>query len=153
MSMEIHVLSDTQLGSIADWQKAIDAAGFALTLSTDRPLSALKGFLPVQLAGVQTGFECDRWDPRDVQQTYADVDFDRQWQCCLAFRWGADFKACLGAYMAAAAYAAAAKGVVLDCEQGQLLTPQEAAQAAADIEKQLPAMEQALRGVTEKLKR
>ena len=117
MSTEIYVLSDTQLGSNADWQKAIDTAGFALTLSTDRPLSEQSGFLPVQLAGAQSGFECDHWDPRDVQQSYADVGFDHRWQYCLAFRWGADFKACLGAYIAASAYAAATKGVVLDCEQ------------------------------------
>lgn len=153
MSMEIYVLSDKQLGSIADWQKAIDAAGFALILSTDRPLSALNGFLPIQLAGAQTGFECDHRKPRDVQQTYSDVGFDRQWQYCLAFRWGAAFKACLGAYTAASAYAAATEGMVLDCEQGESLTSQEAAQAARDIEKQLPAMAQALQNATEKLKR
>jgi hypothetical protein len=34
MSMEIHALSDRQLNSIADWQKAIDTENFTLQLST-----------------------------------------------------------------------------------------------------------------------
>jgi hypothetical protein len=152
MSMEIYALSDKQLASIADWQNAIEAADFSLTLSTDRTFSSLCGFLPIQMAGAQTGFECDHWDPHDVQHTYSDAGFDRQWRYCLAFRWGADLKACLAAYMAAAAYAAATDGVVLDCEQGKLLNPQEAAQVARDIEAQLPAMEQALHSAMEKLK-
>jgi len=153
MSMEIYTLSEKQLDSIADWQKAIDAAGFALTLPIDRPLSALRGLLPIQLLGSQAGFECDHWDARDIQETYAEVGFDRRWQYCLAFRWGADLKDCLAAYMAAAAYSVAASGVVLDCEQGKLLKPQQAVKAARDIEQQLPAMEKALRSAMEKFKR
>jgi hypothetical protein len=77
MSMEIYVLSDVRLTSIADWQRAIDAEGFALTLSNARPFAELRHFLPIQMAGTQTGFECDHWDPRDILQGYSDVRFDR----------------------------------------------------------------------------
>lgn len=152
MSMEIYVLSDRQLNSLAEWQKAIDAGGFALALSSDRPFTALGGFLPVKVMGVQSGFECDHWQARDVQETYADIGFGHEWRYCLAFRWGADLKACLGAYMAAAAYASATNGVVLDCEQGALLGAHEAVQATRDVEQQLPAMEQALNVAMEKFR-
>jgi hypothetical protein len=52
--------------------------------------------------------------------------------------------------MAAAAYAAATHGVVFDCEQGKVLTPQQAAQTACNIEAQLPSIEQAIRSAQEK---
>ena len=152
MSMEIYVLSDNQLNSLAEWQKAIDATGFALALSAHRPFAALSGFLSVEVKGVQTGFECDHWQVRDVQEAYADVSSGHQWRFCIAFRWGADLRACLGAYMAAAAYAKATNGVVLDCEQGELLNAQDALRAARDIEQQLPALEQTLNAAMEKYK-
>jgi len=37
MSMQICVFSDRTLGSIAEWQQAIDAEGFRLRLSDDVP--------------------------------------------------------------------------------------------------------------------
>lgn len=152
MSMEIYVLSDRQLNTLAEWQKAIDLSGFALSLSSDRPFTALSGFLPVKVKGIQVGFECDHWQARDVQEAYADVSFGHQWRYCLAFRWGADLNACLGAYMAAAAYATATNGVVLDCEQGELSSGKDALRAARDIERQLPALEQTLNAAMERFK-
>jgi hypothetical protein len=152
MSMEIYVLSDRQLNSLAEWQKAIDAVGFVLALSSDRPFTALGGFFPVKVMSVQCGFECDHWQAHDVQETYADIGFSHQWRYCLAFRWGSDLKACLGAYMAAAAYASATNGIVLDCEQGSLLSAQEAVQTTRDIERQLPAIEQALNATIKEFK-
>lgn len=43
MSMEIHVLSDRRLPSVAAWQQAIDAEGFDLKLDPDvaRAISGL----------------------------------------------------------------------------------------------------------------
>ena len=38
MSIEIFVLSDRKLGSIAEWQRAIDREGFDLKLDTSRPI-------------------------------------------------------------------------------------------------------------------
>jgi hypothetical protein len=152
MAMEIYVLSDRQLRSLSEWQAAIKAEGFALTLSTARSFADIRHFLPVQLNGAQTGFECDHWSARDVIEGYSNVRFLHQWRYCLAFRWGADLKASLAGYMAAAAYAVATGGVVLDCEQSEILAPQQAIHTARDIEAQLPAMEQALRVAMEKLK-
>ena len=42
MSMQICVLSDTQLNSISEWQRAIDAQGFPLRLSNDELLAQVR---------------------------------------------------------------------------------------------------------------
>ncbi|MBI1202191.1 MAG: hypothetical protein GC182_06735 [Rhodopseudomonas sp.] len=152
MSMEIYVLSDARLSSLADWQTAIDADGFALELSAERPLSDIGGFLPIRLSCVQSGFECDHWDVNDIFATYSDKDFGRRWRYALAFRWGADLRACIGAYMAAAAYAAATQGVVFDCEQGKILSSQQAADVARDMDRQMPEIEVAIRRAVEQFK-
>ncbi len=153
MSMEIYILSDVRLPSLGNWQEAIDVEGFALKLSTDRPFSEIRGFLPIRVAEDQTGFECDHWDVSDIFTTYSDIDFGHTWRYALAFRWGVDLKACLGAYMAAAAYAAATKGVVLDCEQGKILSPQQTVDVARDMDRQMPEIEAAVRQAVEQFKR
>lgn len=144
MSMEIYVLSPRRLNSIAEWQKAIDIEGFSLVLNTERPFEELQGFLPARWHQGQAGFECDHWSVRDVVEGYPDIKPNRSWKYCIAFRWGADVRACLGAYMAASAYATATDGIVLDCDAGKLLTPEQARQMAAKIEKELPSFERAM---------
>src|SRR5712691_868894 len=140
MSIEIFVLSDRRLGSIAEWQRAIDAEGFDLRLDASRPFDALSGHLPAQRGEQHAGFECDHWDPKDVmdEESCADIDFGRRWTQALAFRFGGDFHALWGAYAAAAAYARATEGVVFDGESGEVLPPEKAAQEARDIERVLP---------------
>lgn len=139
MSIEIYVLSDRCLHSIDAWQQAIDAEGFDLRLDTSRPFDALSGYLPAQRGDHPAGFECDHWDPADIIDGCDDIDFGHRWSKTLAFRFGGDFHALWGAYSAAAAYARATDGVVFDGESGEILTPNQAAQAARDIERQLPA--------------
>jgi hypothetical protein len=134
MSMEIYVLSDRRLPSLADWQEAIEAEGFGLKLSTGRSLDELRGQLPAQLGDEHAGFECDHWDAGGLMETYPALDYGHRWQHALAFRFGGDLHACLGAYMAATAYARATGGVVLECEELQLLMPQQALATARAIE-------------------
>ncbi len=138
MSMEIHCLSDRQLDSIVDWQRAIDAQGFALELSNACPFRSLKGFLPAQSGATETGFECFHDDPAELLVAYDFIDFGHPWKFALSFRWGGNLSACLAAYMAAAAYAKATDGVVFDPEEGQILTPQTAAECARQMETELP---------------
>jgi hypothetical protein len=147
MSMEIYVLSDRRLSSMAAWQQAIDGDGFTLVLDAGRPFGRLQGHLPAMWQGSPAGFECDHWNPEDVLEGYPKAEFDRHWKYCLAFRWGADARACLGAHMAASAYAKVTEGVVLDCDAGKVLTPQQAKQTAAMIEKQLPSFEKTMQSV------
>jgi hypothetical protein len=135
MSIEIYVLSDRQLASIAEWQQAIDREGFALRLSTQCPFEALRGHLPAQWGDKHAGFECDHWKGSEVIDESPDVEFGRRWEHALAFRFGGDFGALLGAYAAAAAYARATDGVVFDGESGEVLTPEKAAQTAREFER------------------
>jgi|SoiMethySBSTD1v2_1073268.scaffolds.fasta_scaffold708291_2 hypothetical protein len=142
MSIEIFVLSDKRLSSIAEWQQAIDAEGFDLRLDSSRPFANLSGHLPAQRRGRHAGFECDHWDPKDVMEEdgCADIDFGGDWTQALAFRFGGDFHALWGAYAAAAAYAKATQGVVFDGESGEVLAPDNAVKVARDLERDLPSI-------------
>jgi len=137
MSMELHVFSAQPLDSVAAWQRAIDAEGFALQLSAERPFQAVKGFLPAQSGGEATGFECYHDDPRDLAAGYHDVDFDHSWMCVLTFRWGSNLFGCLAACMATAAYAKATSGIVFDPDSSEILTSQQAIERARQMEQEL----------------
>ena len=102
MSMEIYVLSNRQLNSIAEWQQAIDQQGTSLRLDTSRPFEALRGHLPAHRNDQHAGFECDHWDPNDIIESSPDIDFGGPWTKMLAFRFGGDFFELWGAFVAAA---------------------------------------------------
>lgn len=141
MSIELHVLSDQRLGSIAEWQRAIDAEGFSLRLSTEGEFDALHGHLPAVWGDRAAGFECDHLDAAAFFDEMPDLDFGRRWRHVLAFRLGGDFRALMGAYMAAAAYARATGGVVFDDESGEVMSADKAAHVARTVESDLPRLE------------
>jgi hypothetical protein len=145
MALELFLLSDMQLESIAAWQAAIDSEKFPLRLKDDRPLAALKGFLSVLLRGTATGFECDHWPARAVMRERSYVDFGHEWRHALAFRWGGDLKQLESAWMAAAAYANATQGVVFDDEGGEIHTAGQAVEMVSEIERGIPIAESFLR--------
>ncbi|RJF75180.1 hypothetical protein [Rhodopseudomonas palustris] len=140
MSLEIFVLADQRLDTIAAWQQAIDAAGSPLQLSTGRPFAEIGGALPVKLRDRPTAFECDQWDAAKLMAELTEIAFDRPWRHALAFRWGADFDAGASAYLAAAAYAEATSGVIFDGEEGRLISPARAREVARDMEQNGPAI-------------
>jgi hypothetical protein len=148
MSMEICVLSDVQLGSIAAWQKAIDVEGFPLRLSYDKPLAQVGGFLPAYLNDNLTGFECRQRELADITSTYPEIEFGRVWKCALVFIWGGDFNEMQAAWMAATAYARATGGIVFDEEQGQLYDAAQAAQIVHEIVREIPNLEAMIRDLT-----
>lgn len=145
MSMELYVLSDTRIASIAAWQQAIDASGFPLRLSAARPFADLSGVLPVQLNERQIAFECDHWDLGDLVETYDDIDFGRRWKYALAFRWTGNPYEGIAVYMAAGAYAKATGGVVFDCEEGKIISPERAGEVGREIERDIPMLEEMMR--------
>lgn len=153
MSMEVFVLSQTRLGSIEVWQRAIDSLGFALQLSASRPFDKLRGALPAVLAGRPTAFECDHWDLADLVETYPDLDFKPSLTHVLAFRWGADLRAGIAAYAAAASYAWVTEGVILDCTEGKLITWQRAAEISGELWGGAPQIEAAVRKVIESFRK
>jgi hypothetical protein len=153
MSMELYVMSDVQLASIAAWQQAIDASSFRLRLSEARPFSELRGVLPVQLSGRQTAFECGHWDAADFIAEASDIDFGHRWKYALAFRWTGNPYEGIAAYMAAGAYAKATGGVILDCEEGKIILPERAGEIAQDIERHIPIFEEMVRKAAEKIRK
>jgi hypothetical protein len=134
MSMEMFVLSESRLASIQDWQRSIDLTGHKVRLSTARPLAQLRGVIPVVLGENSAAyFECDLWDVGDIVQTYPEVHFDRRYKAAIAFRWGADVEAAYSAYIAAAGYARAAHGIIFDCQEGKIISPQQAIDTAEQM--------------------
>jgi hypothetical protein len=153
MSMELYIFSDWRLSSIGAWQRAIDSQGFPLQLSDRIPFAAVQGALPVQFRDKSTAFECDHWNAGTLIAESPEIDFDRQWKCALAFRWGADVYAAAAAYLAGSAYAKATAGVLLDCEEGKIISAKRAAEIGFDLESSLPMIEAAVRKVMEQFRR
>src|ERR1700686_2416451 len=143
MSMEICVFSDRILGSIAEWQQAIDAENFPLRLIDDAPLSAVNGILAGQLHDESTDFE---FYPRYAEETmefYGPAKFDREWKIVFAFIWGGlNVNNGPGSWMAATAYARATSGVIYDEEDSKLYSPAAALDVARDLERFLPELKE-----------
>jgi hypothetical protein len=136
MAMEIFALSDQQLNSLTDWQRAIDFENypFPLRLSDSRGIAQLSGFLPVQYDGGRSGFECDHWDPREIADTYPNSGLERRWTYALAFRFGGRRGELECAWMAATAYARATAGVVFDTGEAKVFTPDQGAALVRTME-------------------
>jgi hypothetical protein len=140
MAMEIYVLSDRRLNSMAEWQRAIAAERFPLPLrlSADTPFAQLSGFLPVQYENAQVGFECDHWDSRSTMSEHPNIEFGHPWKFALAFRFGGRPGELESAWIAATAYARATRGVVFDTEEDRIFEPNAAAQLIRKIENNRP---------------
>jgi hypothetical protein len=130
MAMELWVLSDKHLGSIAEWQTAINAEGFPLALSDERPLDKINGFVPARLRGQSTGFECSHWSAAEFMHDMSKVDFGHVWKHILAFRWRADFNELRAAWIAGSAYARATDGIVFDDQETKIRNAAEAVDTA-----------------------
>jgi hypothetical protein len=135
MSMELQVLSDKQLYSIAEWQAAIDTEGFPLRLAEGRRMDTIDGFLPSYLQNRLTGFECSWWDAGEVVAAHPATSFGHAWKYALGFRWaGSKRDEMRAAWMAAVAYARATDGVVFDDLDGKVRSPEEALTIVHDLE-------------------
>ena len=138
MSMEIHVLSDKALSSVADWQQAIDAEGFKVKLDATVKFDTASGFVPALLHDKKSGFECFHDDVGELIETYADnpeLDFGHVWKHALSFRLGSLAHEGISAFMAATAYAQATGGVVFDPQDGRIMTPSDSRELVSRWEK------------------
>jgi hypothetical protein len=131
MSMELHILSDRQLNSVAEWQRAIDAQGFPLRLASDVLFATASGLLPATLENNKTGFECYHDDAMKTMRFLGVSNFSHFWKYAPGLRWGADFSTLEAAWMAATAYAAATAGIIFDHEEGRVFTPQQGRELVA----------------------
>lgn len=130
MAMELWVLSDKKLSSIAEWQLAIDVEKFPLVLSDEVSFDKIDGYLPARLRGQPTGFECGHWAAAQFMRDMSKVDFGRAWNNVLAIRWGANFNELRAAWIAGSAYARAADGIVFDDQEGKIRNAPEAVATA-----------------------
>ena len=140
MSMSMHVLSDKQLNSMAEWRAAIDAEGYPLKLE-DKDFHRISGFLPAHLNGRSTGFECYHDLGEEFIRDADDLHFDHAWQFVLSFRWRGDYDELEAAMMAGAAYATATNGIMLDDESAAFLTATEAREQMRGIGRGRPKFE------------
>ncbi len=139
MSLEIHVLSNRQLHSTAEWQTAIEAEGFRLNLSTEGELTEANVFFPAVLNDTKSGFELYHDEARELTTNYAayGVKIEGNWRHALSFRWGSLDHEGISAFMAATAYARATDGVVFDPQDGRVMSPDESREIAKKWEKQI----------------
>jgi hypothetical protein len=147
MSMQICVLADSQLSSIAEWQKSIDAEGFPLRLSDPEP----NRNLVARLRDEETSIEYGIYAFNELKDTYQHVNFGHDWKYVIAFTWSSDFAEGIAAWMAATAYARATDGIIFDEQEGKLFTPDESLQITRDIEQRWPEMEAMMRSYVERL--
>jgi hypothetical protein len=147
MSMQICVLADSRLSSIAEWQKSIDNEGFPLWLSDDDP----NRNLVARLREMETSIEYGIYDFVELKDTYKHVNFGHDWKYVIAFTWSSDFVEDIAAWMAAIAYARAVDGAIFDEQEGRLFTPEESLQIVREIERLQPEMEAALRSFVQQL--
>ena len=132
MSMSLYIFSDRPAQSMAEWQAAIDADGFAAELYKPAVFSELRGFLPVKLDGAGTGFEVDHEDSAALISELAGEGWDvgRQWTHALSFHWIGDYRELIAAYATAGSYARVTEGVVFDCEEAKVHQPMEVLEMA-----------------------
>ena len=132
MSMGAHALCDRPLRSISEWQAAIDASGFDLTLRSDRDLASSSGHLPAFWRGDEAGFECGTTPLSDLTETYRKIDFGGPWSCVYAFYFHT-LPSAAGTWMAVAACISVTGGMAFDPQEGLLLNLDQAMLYAREI--------------------
>jgi len=145
--MQICVLTDSRLGSIAEWQKAIDTEGFPLRLSDADPSRNLAARLRDQETSIEYGI----YDFREIKEAYKHVSLGRDWTYAICFTWSSDFTEEIAAWMAATAYARATDGAIFDEQEGKLFTPDESVQITREIERRRPEKEAILSAYVKRL--
>lgn len=147
MSIEISVLSDSRLGSIAEWQKAIDAEGFPLRLPQGDELDEQGGSFVVELRGQATNIEYRFENFHRLKDFYRNVNFGHDWKHVVAIPWIHGFDGLTAAWMAATSYARATGGVVFDPQESKFFNPAEALEVVQDIDRTRPKVEATLRNL------
>jgi hypothetical protein len=144
--MELWVLSDRQLNSIAEWQAAIDAEGYPLRISAETAFETQDGFLPSYLRGELTGFECYHDDAGEFMRGNPNADFGHEWKCLLGFRWlGSKELESKAAWMAGTAYARATGGVIYNDLDTERRTADQSREVVDSLEHPSAAFEEAMR--------
>ncbi len=153
MAMELYVFSNQQLSSMSAWQAAIDTAGFPVGLPVRFPFDWENRVLPAEFRGRPTTFESKLCDASEHVAESPHIEFGGPWKHGLVLRWGSDAYAGAAAYLAGSAYAQATGGVLLDCEEGKIISAKRAAEIGFDMERSIPMIEAAVRKVMEQFQK
>lgn len=137
MAMQICVLTDERIDSVAEWQKAVEGEGFALQLSD----ADAKRNLVARLGDEETEIEYGVYTFAELKEAFGDVNFRRNWKYAVGFTWSSNFAEEIAAWMAATAYARVTNGVIFDEQEGKLFTPDESVEVTREIERRRPEME------------
>lgn len=119
MSVDLHVfLKDSLVPSAQDWQRAVHAAGFELTLYENFPVREHSGFLPVVYKNHETGFEFDLSLASTIVADYPIITGHIEgFDLVATFRWGGNIRQGIAAIIASA--------VLTNLSDGMLFDPQD----------------------------
>jgi hypothetical protein len=145
----LFVFFDRQLGSVAEWQQAIDKEGFAIRLSTSDLSDEMSGHVPARLGYDDAGFACDQADSTTLMARYPDVDFRHAWRCVRAFRSGPDLKSNVASWIGAVIFAKITGGKVFDPRDRKLYAPEEVLSSLREIERDILQVEDELKKLKE----
>jgi hypothetical protein len=134
----MHVIFES-VPSRRDWQAAITAAGFDLTLSPTLDTIKNTGYVPVRFDDLDSGFEFSVASVGDSVPTYLpSANASDRRKLSANFVWGGDLVEMCCAFAAASALAKLAGGVLFLAENGVQYSGDEAIEAAkaqiADVE-------------------
>ena len=141
MAMELFVFSDKRPETIMEWNTTLAEMGFSVVIDDSRSIAELSGSQPTKLRDRNVWIEYDHFDPAKFFEGQDYVRMERDWKYLLAFRFGGDLYALTAVLMAAAAYAKATDGVVLDEYEPVFRSWQQVAQMAIDNDRDTPRIE------------
>jgi len=141
MSMEIYLLTNEATPSLQAWQDAVDALKFEVRFVDQQELPTKEIRMKAECHGKPVLLEIERTNLADVRDTFPNVVFPDSVSFVHALRWNKTLEGGLAAYEAAAAYVGAAKGLMIDTEEGKLNTPTRAIEIARDMRAQMPVLE------------
>jgi hypothetical protein len=125
MAVEMHVLFHGKLPDKKTLSRAMAELEFPLTIAAGS-LERQRGFMPMRLRREETGVEFDVFNDRTAVEELGGKDVDRSFERSANFRWAGDEDEMLAGLCAAAALARLVNGVVLEEQEGKLLSPDEA---------------------------
>lgn len=148
MSMEIYLLTNETIPSLQGWQDAVDALKFDVVFVDQQELPTKEIRIQAECQGKPVLLEIERANLADVRDTFPAVGFPESVSFVHALRWSKTLEGGLAAYEAAAAYVGAAKGLMIDTEEGKLNTPARAIEIARDMSAKMPELQKLFTNLT-----
>src|SRR5262249_2649434 len=141
---------DRQVSWIAEWQRAIEAEGFALRFSTTGPADELSGSVAAKLGNDDAGFECNQESSADIMARDPDVDFGHAWQFAKGLPQRSHLEVEYCSWIGAAIFAKVTGGKVFDPGADKLSTTKELLSSLREVEHDILQVEVELKKLEER---